>query len=150
MLAAWLVPGAGHALLRRPWPALFVASAVLPLFVLGMYLTGWENVSLARHPYYFALQAPAGAVALAGEFLTRGIVPQRLMPHASVGTLYGAVAGLLNLMALADVWARAKRGDPDAQAAASSASQASGSPAAAASATRMTETRVPGRETGRA
>jgi hypothetical protein len=34
------------------------------------------------------------------------------MPHASVGTLYGGVAGLLNLMAIADVWARTRRGDP--------------------------------------
>jgi hypothetical protein len=112
VVAAWLVPGAGHLMLKRPWPALFVASAVLPLFVLGMYLTGWENGSWERHPYYFGLQAPAGLVALVGEFLTRGIVPDRLMPHAAVGTLYSGVAGLLNLMAIADVWARTKRGDP--------------------------------------
>jgi hypothetical protein len=112
MLLAWLVPGAGHWTLGRPWPALFVALGVLPLFVLEMYVTGWENVSWTRHPYYFALQAPAGAVAFAGEFLTRGMLPDRAMPHAAVGTLYSAVAGLLNLMAIADVWARTVRGDP--------------------------------------
>ena len=33
-------------------------------------------------------------------------------PSATVGTLYSAVAGLLNLMAIADVWARTTRGDP--------------------------------------
>ena len=107
------MPGAGHALLGRPWPALFVAGGVLPLFVLGMYLTGWENVSWARHPYYFALQAPAGLVAFLGEYLTRGGMPDRLMPHASVGTLYSGVAGLLNVIAITDVWARTRRGDPE-------------------------------------
>jgi len=114
ILLAWLVPGAGHLKLGRPWPALFIATAILPLFVLGMYLTGWENVSWTRHPYYFGLQAPAGLVAVAGEYLTRGKLPDELLSTATVGTLYSAVAGLLNLMAIADVWARTMRGDPAA------------------------------------
>lgn len=116
MLLAWLLPGAGHWKLGRPWPALFIALAVIPIFVLGMVLTGYENVSWERHPYYFALQAPAGIVAFAGEFLSRGMLPDRAMPHAAVGTLYSAVAGLLNLMAIADVWARTQRGDPEVEA----------------------------------
>lgn len=128
VLAAWLVPGAGHLMLRRPWPALFVAGAVLPLFVLGMYLTGFENVSWERHPWYLGLQAPAGLVTLIAERLTGGTTPDRLMPHASVGTLYSAVAGLLNLMAITDVWARTRRGDPETEAA-GSASDAEGAPA---------------------
>jgi hypothetical protein len=66
VIMAWLVPGVGHIVLKRPWPALFVAGAVIPLFVLGMYLTGWENVSWERHPYYFGLQAPAGVSSRIG------------------------------------------------------------------------------------
>jgi len=112
IVLAWLVPGAGHLKLGRPWPALFIAASVIPLFVLGMFLTGWENVSWTRHPFYFGLQAPAGLIAVAGEFLTRDIPLKGKLPHASVGTLFSAVAGLLNLMAIADVWARTMRGDP--------------------------------------
>ncbi len=122
VLLAWLLPGAGHLRLGRPWPALFVALGVIPLFVLGMSLTGWENVSWERHPFYFALHAPAGLPAFVGAALTRDLLPDRLMPHAAVGALYSAVAGLLNLMAVADVWARTRRGDPETATAATAAS----------------------------
>ncbi len=136
VLLAWLVPGAGHLALRRFWPALFVALGVVPLFLLGMYLTGWENVSWTRHPFYFVLQAPAGLPAAIGALLTRETLPDRVMPHGTVGTLYSAVAGLLNLMAIADVWARAQRGDPEDAAQRATAGAAAGAAVgAAASAT---------------
>jgi hypothetical protein len=113
VLIAWLVPGGGHLYIGRPWPAMFVALGVLPLFVLGMGLTGWENVSPERHPFYFALHVFAGLPTAFGTLLTREIEITRHMPHAAVGALYTAVAGVLGLMAIADVWARCRKGDPE-------------------------------------
>ncbi len=112
VLLAWLVPGGGHLFIRRPWPALFVAGAVLPLFVLGMHLAGYENVSPVRHSWYFGLQSLAALPTAFATLLTEDVVITRHLPHRSVGVLYTAVAGLLNLMAIADVWARCRRGDP--------------------------------------
>ena len=36
IVLAWAIPGAGHLKLGRPWPAIFIAVAILPLFVLGL------------------------------------------------------------------------------------------------------------------
>lgn len=126
-LAAWLVPGAGHALIGRTVPALFVAATVLGLFVGGMALAGFENVSHVRHPWYFAIQALAGVPAAVADLLTADVTLTELHRHRSVGELYTAMAGLLNLVAVADVWARSTVGDPEAR-----ADDAAGAAAAAA------------------
>ena len=113
VLLAWLVPGAGHFRLGRPWPAVFVAGAVIPLFALGMLLAGWENVSPDRHPWYFATQVWAGLPTAAAWLATTNVELTEPLPYGRVGVLYSAVAGLLNLVAIADCWARCKRGDPE-------------------------------------
>ena len=117
VLLAWLVPGAGHVKIGRPWPALFVVLGVIPLFLLGMVLAGYENVSPERHPWYFGLQLPAGLPTAFAWLLTENAELSEVPPHLSIGRLYTAVAGLLNLIALTDVWARCRRGDPESLAA---------------------------------
>jgi hypothetical protein len=114
VLLAWLVPGLGHLRLGRRWPALFVAASVLPLFVLGMWLAGFRNVSHEREPYYFVLHAFCALPALVADLSTATVVVTDRLPFEATGELYTAVAGLLNLMAVSDVWARCRRGDPEA------------------------------------
>ncbi len=113
VLLAWVVPGAGHLKLGRVWPGVFVAGAVLPLFVLGMALAGYENVSFDRHPWYFALHVGAALPTALAHFLTEGRQLTEVMPHYKTGELYTAVAGLLNIVAAVDCWARCRRGDPE-------------------------------------
>ncbi len=118
VLCAWLLPGAGHLLLRRVAPAMFVAVAVLALFVGGMALTGWENVSWVRHPYFFVIHVFGGLPTAVAALLTREApvvdhLAQNPFPHKNVGELYTAIACLLNLTAVADVWSRCRRGDPE-------------------------------------
>ena len=113
VLVAWLLPGGGHWIIGRPWPALFVAGGVLPLFLLGLHMTGWEIVSPTRHPYYAIAHVWAGLPALFAWLLNQDTVVTTVLPFEQTGRLYTAVAGMLNLMAIADVWARCKRGDPD-------------------------------------
>lgn len=109
---AWLLPGAGHFAIGRRWPAVFVAGAVLPLFVGGMALTGFVNVNPELHPWMFAAQVFAGGPALAAAALTRETVISSFHPYLSAGELFTAIAGLLNLVAIADVIARCAHGDP--------------------------------------
>ena len=113
LLLAWLVPGAGHFAIGRKWPGIFFALAILPLFGVGLVLAGFENVSVARHQFLFILQVLAGLPAIAAEFLTRGSTLTEPLTDRTAGDLYTCVAGLLNLVAMADVWARCAEGDPE-------------------------------------
>lgn len=127
-LLAWLVPGAGHLRIGRRWPALFVAATVYGLFLSGMALAGFENVSHERHPWYFGLHVLAGLPTLAADLLTRGVVVTEPLSHRTVGELYTAMAGLLNLVAVADVWARCDQGDPEDRRAAHAAAAPAATP----------------------
>jgi hypothetical protein len=114
---AWLVPGAGHLKIGRLWPGVFTFSAILPLYVGGMALAGFENVSWERHPIYFwALHVFCGALTGAAAMFTRHVELVEAMPDQSVGMLFTAVASLLNVIAISDVWSRCRRGDPEARA----------------------------------
>jgi hypothetical protein len=116
VLLAWLVPGAGHLKIGRLWPGVFTFAAILPLYVGGMALTGFENVSWERHPVYFwAVHVFGGVLTAAAAFLTRTVQVREFMPDRSVGELFTAVACLLNVIALSDVWSRCRRGDPESR-----------------------------------
>ena len=114
VILAWLVPGAGHLKIGRLWPGVFTFAAILPLYVGGMALAGFENVSYARHPiYFFAVHVFGGVLTGAAELLTRGVQVTQPLPDKSTGELFTAVACLLNLVAISDVWSRCRRGDPE-------------------------------------
>jgi hypothetical protein len=117
VVLAWLLPGAGHWKLGRVWPGAFVFGGVVPLFVLGMMLAGYENVSHERHLFYFIIHAFAGLPAIVADLTTADVTITQVLPYREVGVLFSAVAGLLNLIALSDVWARCVRGDPEEMAA---------------------------------
>jgi hypothetical protein len=131
VLLAWLVPGAGHLKIGRLWPGVFVFAAILPLYAGGMALAGFENVSWVRHPIYFwAVQIFCGLPTAVAAYLTQSVANTRPMPDQSTGELFTAVACLLNVIAISDVWSRCSRGDPEARAAARA--QAAAAAAAAA------------------
>src|SRR5262245_33185452 len=122
VLLAWLVPGAGHLKIGRLWPGVFTFAAIIPLYVAGMALAGFENVSWERHPFFFWGAHIWGGLLTAGSAaLTRHAEVRDVLPDQSVGMLFTAVACLLNVVAMADVWSRCGRGDPEARAAARAA-----------------------------
>jgi hypothetical protein len=121
VLLAWLVPGAGHLKIGKLWPGVFTFGAILPLYFGGMALAGFENVSWTRHPIYFwAVHVWGGLVTGLAALMTRD-VPMARMPDRSTGELFTAVACLLNVIAIADVWSRCRRGDPETRAVAAPA-----------------------------
>lgn len=108
--ATWLVPGLGHWLQGRRLRALIVFSMLVGLFVLGSVLAEGSNLSRARHFYYWAGQFMLGAPALAAEGLFGDMRVQAHIPLVEAGLVYGCVAGLLNVLAMIDVygWAEAE------------------------------------------
>lgn len=115
LILGWLLPGAGHFLLKRPVRGLLVSVSVVIMFLLGLMMRG-------------ALFEPKG-----GDLLTMVIYYGGYLANLCAGVLYivtkafgysqvdvaghvhdyGAkflvAAGLLNVLAMVDVWEIATR-----------------------------------------
>jgi hypothetical protein len=112
-IATWLVPGSGYLLLGQISRGLTIGLTVIVLFALGVLMGGIHVVDpptftkganhvaeLLQKPSYIG-QFLAGIIGVyAGK-----IGPGQPASHArmsDIGTLYTAVAGMLNLMAIID------------------------------------------------
>jgi len=135
-LVGWLVPGAGYLLIRQRARGLTVGITILILFVLGLLIGGIRVIDvpgyddsgarrtvagrwlltaapvaeIANKPWYVPQILTGPVTLLAGQF-SLNAARNRIDPsHArirDIGTLYTAVAGMLNLMALIDAAHRA-------------------------------------------
>ncbi|HEX6882764.1 MAG TPA: DUF6677 family protein [Planctomycetota bacterium] len=107
--AAWLLPGLGHWLQGRRRRALLVAALLLGLFLLGTWLAEGSNLSRERHFYYWSGQVLLGGPALLLEALLGGLRVTDEIRWVDVGLLYGCMAGLLNVLAVLDVYGLAEQ-----------------------------------------
>jgi hypothetical protein len=107
---AWAVPGLGHWLQGRRLRAAIVCGLLLGLFAVGTLLADASNLSRERHFYYWAGQFLLGLPVLAAEGVWGATRVTGPIPYAEAGLVYGCVAGLLNVLAMIDVygWAEAK------------------------------------------
>lgn len=112
--AAWLVPGAGHWLQGRRLRALIVFAMLAGLLVAGTLMAEGSNLSRERHFYYWSGQFLAGAPAAILEFVSGRPPVTGEISNADVGLLYGCLAGLLNVLAMLDVFGFAE-GVPGAE-----------------------------------
>lgn len=112
--AAWLVPGGGHWLQGRRLRALIVFVLLGGLLAAGTLLAEGSNLSRERHFYYWSGQFLAGAPAAILEFVSGRPRITGEIPNADVGLLYGCLAGLLNVLAMLDVFGFAE-GVPGAE-----------------------------------
>lgn len=154
-LLAIALPGAGHLYLGERRRAALIAGGILGLFVAGLLLGGIDVVDRREDRVWFLAQAMVGPIAFladyvhqehlkvkemgpGGRLVYRSATPQERRSggvYASrsvgrmneLGTLYTAIAGMLNLIAILDaMFHRAGGGWGPARAADSSAPRSGG------------------------
>lgn len=104
LLGTLLVPGLGHWLQGRRARAAVVFALLVGLFALGTWLAQGTNLSRERHFYYWSGQALLGGPALLAEALWGKSTVTSDIPYVDAGLVYGCIAGLLNSLALIDVY----------------------------------------------
>lgn len=105
VLLAWLFPGAGHIWLGRKDRGLLLGAIVVVLFVAGMALSDFRNISpFERHPIWGAAHMFGGLLTALATGATWNLQIERDLPYYHVGCLYSAVATLLNLLLMVDAW----------------------------------------------
>jgi hypothetical protein len=114
LLAGWIVPGAGHLLLRRPGRGILVFVSVIVMFLLGLmmrgplfqpqggdllttiiYYGGFISHVMTGAPYFLAVALGYNQPDVAGHV------------H-DYGSKFLVAAGLLNILAMVDVYEIAK------------------------------------------
>jgi len=114
-VAAVLLPGLGHAVRGEVKRGALIFSGVMGLFLGGILIGGIDVIDRANDFWWFVLQSGVGPVAFAIEALHQARfagdpTTQSLGKVNEVGSLYSALAGLVNLIAIIDAfWPDARR-----------------------------------------
>lgn len=123
--AAWLVPGSGYWLIGQRARAVTIGLTIVLVFLLGLLVGGVRVVDvpdvssgdplhhIAQKPWFIG-QILGGGVSLVSAWFSNRLaadpVTANLVSHSrnwEIGTLYTAVAGMLNLLAVIDASFRA-------------------------------------------
>jgi hypothetical protein len=121
-LAGWLVPGSGYWLLGQRTRGLVVGVCVITLFLLGVLVAGIAVVEapsfggggnllgrVLQKPWFLG-QVMTGPIGLISAWIGQGVAadyPAAKARLGEIGTLYTAIAGMLNLLAIIDATYRA-------------------------------------------
>lgn len=103
-LLTWICPGLGHFAQGRKVRGAIVFALLVGTFALGTVLAEGSNLSRERHFYYWAGQFLIGGPALLAEALFGAMRVTRDIPYVEAGLVFGCVAGLLNVLAMIDVY----------------------------------------------
>jgi hypothetical protein len=121
-LAGWLVPGSGYWLIGHRTRGVVIGVAVIVLFVLGILIAGVAVVEapnlsggsgivgrILQKPWFLG-QVMTGPIGLVCAWIGQGVAddyPAAKARLGEIGTLYTAIAGMLNLLAIIDASHRA-------------------------------------------
>jgi hypothetical protein len=132
MVLAWVLPGLGHISLGDRRRGLLIMAGTLFLFFGGMLIGGLDVVDRRNDRLWFLAQAGCGPVAFVADFanarllqsgrigtLYRAGSSRSAKPPVSsfsglshvneYGTLFGALAGMMNVIVIMDAATRAPR-----------------------------------------
>lgn len=105
-VAAWLIPGLGHWLLKRKWRALILFFAIASMFVLGLLMQG-QFFALTSASYLERLgylgELCAGLLMPVAKFFGYG-GGNPFFTSADYGTAYLVTAGMLNVLSILDAY----------------------------------------------
>jgi hypothetical protein len=123
-VAGWLVPGAGYWLIGERQRGITVGVTIIAIFVLGILISGIRVVQapdltgpgrlhsrIINRPWFIGqvLNGPMGiGAAIVADELAKGQYKhvEAKARLAEIGTLYTAIAGMLNLLVIIDSAAR--------------------------------------------
>jgi len=101
-LLAWLVPGAGHFVLKQKKRSIIIFATIALIFSVGIYVGSIGVIDLfGSTPWYVVLaQVMNSPLVVALGMLTRGpAYPVYSQPN-EIGQIYTSTAGLLNLLCI--------------------------------------------------
>ena len=103
LILGWLVPGAGHFLLRKWWRGLLLFASIVCMFALGMAMGGklYTGAQDILDMLGMAGDLGNGLMFFVSHFLGIGAQHVRVTT-ADYGTKFIVVAGLLNVIAAVD------------------------------------------------
>ena len=104
LIAGWLIPGAGHLLLKRWTRGLLILSSVTAMFVLGIMMQGKlyaPNAADLLDLLGFLGDLGTGLLYFIGHGMGLGQAPVQVVT-ADYGAKFVVVAGLLNLISAVD------------------------------------------------
>ncbi len=99
-LLAWLIPGAGHLMIKENKRAIIISVTIILTFCAGLYVgsIGIINPSGAK-PWYVAQIMNTPIVAALGYLAKTGDYSVFGKPN-EIGQIYTSIAGLLNLLCI--------------------------------------------------
>jgi len=104
LILGWLLPGAGHVLVKRPFRGLFLFLSITSMFVLGVAMQGKlyaPNAGEILNILGFVGDLGAGLLYIVAKALDFGHGAVQIAT-ADYGTKFAVVAGLLNFIAAID------------------------------------------------
>jgi len=111
VIAAWLIPGGGHFLLKKTGRGALILGSVVLMFLFGLFMRGMMFTPEKGADYLtslinyggFACDLAAGALYILSSVFGYA---QPDLPGAvhDYGTKFLVTAGLLNILAMVDTW----------------------------------------------
>lgn len=101
-LLSWLVPGAGHFVLKEKERAIIIFGTIVLTFCVGIYIGSIGVINLfGATPWYVvgAQVMNSPMVLLVGRMTAGGVYPVYGWPN-EIGQIYTSTAGLLNLLCI--------------------------------------------------
>ena len=99
-LLAWLIPGAGHLVLKEEKRAVIIFATIVLTFCVGLYVGSIGVIDpVGAKPWYAAQIMNSPMVAALGHLTASGGFPVYGRPR-EIGQIYTSIAGLLNLLCI--------------------------------------------------
>lgn len=118
-VAAWIFPGLGHIIRGEKRRGGLIMFGVLFLIISGLLIGGVDCVDRQRDKLWFLAQSLCGPIAFAADFVNQAYVQKlpdeeryaaiALNKPNEMGTLFVALAGLMNLVVILDALFTPKR-----------------------------------------
>jgi hypothetical protein len=121
---AWILPGLGHMSLGHRRRGALIMFGVLFLFIGGVLIGGIDCVDRKSDRLWFLAQSVCGPIAFATDYLNQTYIKRLPFPEQyqsiainkpnEMGTLFCALAGLMNLVVILDaLYFAPKAPEPD-------------------------------------